>query len=136
MSVNCSSYKLINLSKLSLTLALFHKNELFPGTSSGETSSSLEQEKYFSALVAATPSSNRSYHSSYSDSLTSLDSLMMVGTDTLTIPETPDPLRRSIFSKGSTANRGSTSGKPKPTCELSPFQPPFCYVCGLCFIAE
>ncbi|XP_048241880.1 myotubularin-related protein 13-like isoform X3 [Haliotis rufescens] len=87
------------------------------GTSSGETSSSLEQEKYFSALVAATPSSNRSYHSSYSDSLTSLDSLMMVGTDTLTIPETPDPLRRSIFSKGSTANRGSTSGKPKPTLE-------------------
>lgn len=49
-------------------------------------------------LVAATPNSNRngSYKTSFSDSLDSLDSLMMSGAtgESLAIPETPDPLRR------------------------------------------
>ena len=71
------------------------------GASSGETTSSLEQEKYFSVLVAATPSSTRhaSYNTSYSDSLSSLDSLMMSGAtgESLAIPETPDPLRRGHY---------------------------------------
>nr|KAG5695682.1 hypothetical protein BaRGS_022359 [Batillaria attramentaria] len=50
------------------------------GASSGEASSSIEQEKYFLLLVAATPISNRNtYTAQCSDSLTSLDSLMMVG---------------------------------------------------------
>ncbi|XP_050410421.1 myotubularin-related protein 13 isoform X2 [Patella vulgata] len=85
------------------------------GTSSGETSSSIEQEKYFMAVVAATPNNARSYHPSYSDSLTSLDSLMMVGLmDPLNIPETPDVLRRGGVYKGTPAARSSVAHKPKP----------------------
>ncbi|XP_052225213.1 myotubularin-related protein 13-like isoform X3 [Dreissena polymorpha] len=68
-------------------------------TSSGESTSSLEQEKYFSVLVAATPNSarNGSYKASYSDSLDSLDSLIMSGAtgESLTIPETPDNFKRA-----------------------------------------
>ena len=69
------------------------------GTSSGETTSSIEQEKYFSVLVAATPNSARtgSYTTSYSDSLSSLDSLTMTGATggSLMVPEAQDPFRRS-----------------------------------------
>ncbi|XP_059150678.1 myotubularin-related protein 13-like isoform X2 [Physella acuta] len=59
----------------------------------GEASSSLEQEKYFMLLVAATPSSNKNNPilTASSDSLTSLDSLIMgVGADPLVIPSTPE----------------------------------------------
>ncbi|XP_060586000.1 myotubularin-related protein 5-like, partial [Ruditapes philippinarum] len=78
-------------------------------TTSGETTSSVEQEKYFKVLVAATPNSARtgSYKTSFSDSLDSLDSLMMSGAtgESLAIPETPDPLRRTHHS--SNKNRSS-----------------------------
>ena len=71
---------------------------LFTGTTSGETTSSIEQEKYFSVLVAATPNSARigSYAASFSDSLSSLDSLTMTGATggSLMVPET-DAFRRS-----------------------------------------
>ncbi|ESO95293.1 hypothetical protein LOTGIDRAFT_232003 [Lottia gigantea] len=85
------------------------------GTSHGETSSSIEQEKYFMAVVAATPNNARSYHPSYSDSLTSLDSLMMVGLmDPLNIPETPDVIRRGGVYKATTTQRSSVANKQKP----------------------
>ncbi|XP_053384706.1 myotubularin-related protein 13-like isoform X1 [Mercenaria mercenaria] len=78
------------------------KHNTSGSTTSGETTSSLEQEKYFSVLVAATPNSTRtgSYKTSFSDSLDSLDSLMMSGAtgESLAIPETPDPLRRTHHS--------------------------------------
>ena len=92
---------------------------MFAGTSSGEASSSIEQEKYFMLLVAATPSSSRSHNSaSYSDSLTSLNSLMMVGgSDSLNIPETPDLHLRPSYKAGS-ATRGNGNRKNKPACEL------------------
>ncbi|XP_041365406.1 myotubularin-related protein 13-like [Gigantopelta aegis] len=85
------------------------------GTSSGEASSSIEQEKYFMLLVAATPSSSRSHNSaSYSDSLTSLNSLMMVGgSDSLNIPETPDLHLRPSY-KANSSSRGNGNRKNKP----------------------
>ncbi|XP_052797634.1 myotubularin-related protein 13-like isoform X4 [Mya arenaria] len=67
-------------------------------SASGESTSSLEQEKYFSVLVAATPNSARtgSYKTSFSDSLDSLDSLVMSGATggSLAIPESSDTFRR------------------------------------------
>ncbi|XP_021368098.1 myotubularin-related protein 13-like [Mizuhopecten yessoensis] len=65
------------------------------GTSGGEPSTSLQQERYFSSIVGATPNSGRVYHPSCSDSLTSLDSLMMVE-QPITLPDTPDLMRRAI----------------------------------------
>ncbi|XP_070199867.1 myotubularin-related protein 13-like isoform X2 [Littorina saxatilis] len=90
------------------------------GASSGEASSSIEQEKYLRMLVAATPISNRNTYSAQgSDSLTSLDSLMMVGLgDNLRIPDTPEQLRRSMAQSGggvaSSSNRSSVASHPKP----------------------
>lgn len=49
------------------------------------TSVSLEQEKYFTALVAATPMGNRCYV----DSLTSLDSVVLRCTSTVTSVNLP-----------------------------------------------
>ncbi|KAK7481835.1 hypothetical protein BaRGS_00026861, partial [Batillaria attramentaria] len=101
------------------------------GASSGEASSSIEQEKYFLLLVAATPISNRNtYTAQCSDSLTSLDSLMMVGLgDPLHIPDTPEQLRRSSAYAGAPASastatagaglRTSVISHTKPTWELS-----------------
>ncbi|XP_012944799.1 myotubularin-related protein 13 isoform X2 [Aplysia californica] len=92
------------------------KHNAAPSTSSGEASSSIEQEKYFMLLVAATPSSHRSSNNalvnSASDSLTSLDSLMMIGVggESLNImPTTPEPLRHTASSGGSGAG-GVVSG--------------------------
>ena len=75
---------------------------LFTGTSGAETStSSIEQEKYFSALVAATPLGNPRFDQSASDSLTSLDSLILsAGGETLTIAETtPDISRKTLIAR-------------------------------------
>lgn len=78
-------------------------------------------------LVAATPISNRNtYSTQASDSLTSLDSLMMVGLgDTLRIPDTPEQLRRSMAHSGGGApaasTRSSIAAHPKPTCKLDCF---------------
>ncbi|CAE1243244.1 SBF1_2 [Acanthosepion pharaonis] len=103
----------------SLMGMLRHHNTV-SGTSTGETSASIEQENYFRSLVAATPNSMRTYQSSYSDSLTSLDSLMMVGNSELTIPETPEPLRKTTFSRapGLSSIRTSANAKSK-TLDLS-----------------
>ncbi|CAG2192244.1 MTMR5_13 [Mytilus edulis] len=68
------------------------KHDTTSGTAGSETSSSIEQERYFSSLVSATPNSER-YRGSCSDSLTSLDSLMMAG---INVPETPDMNRRAL----------------------------------------
>ncbi|XP_052066679.1 myotubularin-related protein 13-like isoform X4 [Mytilus californianus] len=68
------------------------KHDTTSGTAGSETSSSIEQERYFSNLVSATPNSER-YRGSCSDSLTSLDSLMMAG---INVPETPDMNRRAL----------------------------------------
>lgn len=95
---------------------------------SSEASSGIEQEKYFRMLVAATPVSNRSASTShYSDSLTSLDSLMMMELgETLQVPNTPEQLRRNIaYSRASvttspvsgSGNRSSLAFSPKPTCK-------------------
>ncbi|KAJ8313207.1 hypothetical protein KUTeg_009240 [Tegillarca granosa] len=82
-------------------------------TTTGETSSSLEQERYFSSIVQATPNSCKSFDPSGSDSLTSLDSLVMVGaTESLNVPDTPDLLRKSAAYK--TGSMRSIS-KPKAT---------------------
>ena len=61
------------------------------------TSSSVEQEKYFAALVSATPMGTQYTDTSMSDSLTSLDSLVMsaAGGDGVMIPDTPDSIRRN-----------------------------------------
>ncbi|KAK3103033.1 hypothetical protein FSP39_015926, partial [Pinctada imbricata] len=81
------------------------KSDSSTGNVSGEISSALQQERYFKAIVDATPNSMRLYRQSCSDSLTSLDSLMMAGTtDTLTVPETPDVLRRHQYTTGSLRN--------------------------------
>ncbi|XP_076471850.1 myotubularin-related protein 13-like isoform X2 [Babylonia areolata] len=90
------------------------------GTSSGEASSSLEQQKYFKQLVAATPISNRTtYTTQGSDSLTSLDSLMMVGlAEPLRIPDTPEQLRRNMAhssAAGPSTHRTGIPAHPKPT---------------------
>lgn len=88
-------------------------------------------------LVAATPISNRNtYSTQASDSLTSLDSLMMVGLgDTLRIPDTPEQLRRSMAHPGGGApaasTRRSVAAHPKPTCKLDRFLRAF----ALAFIA-
>ena len=100
------------------------------GASSGEPSSSIEQEKYFMLLVAATPISNRNtYSTQASDSLTSLDSLMMVGLgDTLRIPDTPEQLRRSMAHSGGGASgastRSSVAAHSKPACKFDFFFSP------------
>ncbi|XP_064634624.1 myotubularin-related protein 13-like isoform X5 [Lineus longissimus] len=99
-----------------MTTATFKRSPRL-GSISGETSTSVEQEKYFSALVTATPSANQKHAaSSVSDSLTSLDSLIFsAGTaDTLTVPlpETPTSSRRNPFSRAVHSLRGS-GGKAK-----------------------
>ena len=112
-----------------LSIYLLTKNDSYhSGTSSGEASSSIEQEKYFKLLVAATPISNRNTYSTQgSDSLTSLDSLMMVGLgDTLRIPDTPEQLRRSMAHSGGggpsgASSRSSVAAHPKPTCKFFGF---------------
>ncbi|KAL5006472.1 hypothetical protein ScPMuIL_015278 [Solemya velum] len=83
------------------------KHNTSSGTASGETSSSVEQEKYFSSIVAATPNSSRMFDPSFSDSLTSLDSLMMVGTESISVPDTPDMLRKSSPYRTSSSKAGS-----------------------------
>ncbi|XP_078332157.1 myotubularin-related protein 13-like isoform X3 [Crassostrea virginica] len=81
------------------------KSDPTTGTSTGEISASLQQERYFSTIVAATPNSMKSYKPSYSDSLTSLDSLMLSGVqDSLLVPETPEVVRRSHPTTGSMRN--------------------------------
>ena len=57
----------------------------------------MEQEKYFAALVSATPMGTQYTDASMSDSLTSLDSLVMsaAGGDGVMIPDTPDSMRRN-----------------------------------------
>ncbi|BFZ05320.1 hypothetical protein BsWGS_08359 [Bradybaena similaris] len=83
-------------------------------SSGGEASSTLEQEKYFSLLVAATPSSyrNNALVHSNSDSLTSLDSLMMVGMggDPLNIPSTPELSRK--MARGDTLDKRVSAPPP------------------------
>ena len=69
------------------------KHDTTSGSAGSETTSSIEQERYFSSLVAATPKGERMYRPSCSDSLTSLDSLMMAG---INVPETPDMTRRAL----------------------------------------
>ncbi|XP_074660812.1 myotubularin-related protein 13-like [Tubulanus polymorphus] len=88
------------------------------GSSSGETSTSLEQEKYFSALVAATPSGNQKHAANVSDSLSSLDSLMLTAgtSDTLTAlsvaPDTtPNSARKNPLSRAMTSIRSSGKAK-------------------------
>ena len=67
-------------------------------SSGSETSTSLEQEKYFLAIVAATPLGNSEGPTCMTDSLTSLDSLLLTaaGCDPLTLPDTPDSIRRTL----------------------------------------
>lgn len=84
------------------------------GTSTGEISASLHQERYFSCIVSATPNSTKSYKPSYSDSLTSLDSLMLSGvSDAVLLPETPEVVRRSHPATGSMRNINN----PKSSCK-------------------
>ncbi|KAL8615600.1 hypothetical protein ACOMHN_026590 [Nucella lapillus] len=87
------------------------------GASSGEASSSLEHEKYFQLLAAATPIAHRTNLAT--DSLTSLDSLMMAGLgDPLRIPDTPEQLRRTMAhpSVGAPSHRTpAAQPHPKPT---------------------
>ncbi|KAL3842272.1 hypothetical protein ACJMK2_020304 [Sinanodonta woodiana] len=93
------------------------KHNTTSSTSSGETTVSLEQEKYFSALVRLSRGVSRTGDSvtSYSDSLSSLDSLMMAGAtaDSLNVPDAPDQLKRSPFSVKSTTNAAKASFKTK-----------------------
>lgn len=74
----------------------------------------MEQEKYFSALVAATPMGNQRYAASMSDSLTSLDSLVLsAGTaEPLMLPDTPDATRRNPLARAVSSMR-SSGGKAK-----------------------
>ena len=82
-------------------------------------STSVEQEKYFSALVAATPMGNHRYAASISDSLTSLDSLVMSAAtaEPLMLPDTPDSARRSPLARAVSSLR-SSGGKAK--CKQAP----------------
>ncbi|XP_048780690.1 myotubularin-related protein 13-like isoform X6 [Ostrea edulis] len=81
------------------------KSDTTTGTSTGEISASLHQERYFSCIVSATPNSMKSYKPSYSDSLTSLDSLMLTGVqESLLVPETPEVVRRSHPAASSMRN--------------------------------
>eukprot|EP00105_Crassostrea_gigas_P044502 XP_019928650.1 PREDICTED: myotubularin-related protein 13 isoform X4 [Crassostrea gigas] len=79
------------------------KSDPTTGTSTGEISATLHQERYFSCIVSATPNSTKSYKPSYSDSLTSLDSLMLSGVQDI-LPETPEVVRRSHPATGSMRN--------------------------------
>ena len=109
-SDNSVIFLLSPLVSLNLTKEMFI---IFPGVSSGgEASSSIEQEKYFQLLVAATPVSqqrnnrNSTLAFSTSDSFSSLDSLMMVGVeggvggDTLRLPITPEMSRHGAGKSG------------------------------------
>ncbi|CAL1540470.1 unnamed protein product [Lymnaea stagnalis] len=97
-------------------MGMLRHNTTTSTSSGGEASSSLEQEKYFKLLVAATPSEHRNnalLHAS-SDSLTSLDSLIMgVGNDPLNIPSTPELPRHAgrgdVADKRISAPPGTTS---------------------------
>ncbi|KAH9519121.1 ARS-binding factor 1, partial [Bulinus truncatus] len=87
----------------------FHSRGLIGTSGSGEASSSLEQEKYFQLLVAATPSGHRTNNllNASNDSLTSLDSLILgVGADPLVIPSTPE-LSRTVGRGEATDKRVS-----------------------------
>lgn len=81
----------------------------------------MEQEKYFAALVAATPMGTAYTESSMSDSLTSLDSLVMsaAGGDGVMMPDTPDSVRRNAnpITRAVTTLR-SSGGKMKCTQTL------------------
>ena len=101
------------------------------GASSGEAPN-LEQEKYLRLLVAATPSSHRS---EASDSLTSLDSLVMAGVGGLgaesfnilspsSTPEHQRHLPQSGLSKADTLDKRVSSPIPatlksKSACKFS-----------------
>ena len=96
---------------------------------------SVEQEKYFSALVSVTPIGNpRSPHlgvggvggpsgacgqsgasSGISDSLTSLDSLLLTAgaSGELLTPDTPDSVRRNPLTRAVTSLRTSTGSRAK-----------------------
>ena len=91
-------------------------NYCIVGASSGELSTSMEQEKYFSAIVAATPMGNQKY-ATMTDSLTSLDSLML-GADSLTLPETPNTARKNPLARAVSGLRTS-GGKSKCKHALS-----------------
>ncbi len=86
------------------------------------TSSSVEQEKYFASLVATTPmgASCAAADTSMSDSLTSLDSLVMSAAagDGVMMPVTPDSIRRNAnpITRAVTTLR-SSGGKMK--CKYS-----------------
>lgn len=88
------------------------KTVISSGTSTGEISATLHQERYFSCIVSATPNSTKSYKPSYSDSLTSLDSLMLSGVQDI-LPETPEVVRRSHPATGSMRNINN----PKSSCK-------------------
>lgn len=88
------------------------KTVISSGTSTGEISATLHQERYFSCIVSATPNSTKSYKPSYSDSLTSLDSLMLSGVQDI-LPETPEVVRRSHPATGSLRNINN----PKSSCK-------------------
>ena len=80
----------------------------------------MEQEKYFSAVVNTTPMGNqRCLPVSTSDSLTSLDSLLLaagaVDPLSLSLGDTPDPSRRNPLARAVNSLR-SSGGKAK--CKL------------------
>lgn len=102
------------------------------GSAGSETSISVEQEKYFSSLVAITPIGNpRSPHpgggpTAISDSLTSLDSLLLTAgaSGELLTPDTPDSIRRNPLSRAVTSLRTSTGSRAK--CKTSQLRHSFC----------
>ncbi|CAH1786112.1 unnamed protein product [Owenia fusiformis] len=85
-----------------------HHHQPTPSASLSELSTSVEQEKYFHAVVSSTPIGQLS-HSQISDSLTSIDSLILTAgtSDTLTIPETPGGTRKNYLARAVSSLRSS-----------------------------
>ena len=82
------------------------------------TTTSVEQEKYFAALVSATPFGNPQSvvngtdgSETFSDSLSSLDSLGVV--DALALCETPMLNRRNPLMRSLAGLRSTYPGRPK-----------------------
>ncbi|XP_023930025.1 myotubularin-related protein 13 isoform X2 [Lingula anatina] len=98
-------------------MGMFKSHHNAPSGTSGEiTSTSVEQEKYFHAIVQCTPMGNlqhqqQSHNKSLSDSLTSIDSLML-STDTLALPDTPSLSRKNPIARAVNSLR-SSGGKVK-----------------------
>jgi len=84
------------------------------GPTGTETSTSVEHEKYFSSIVAATPIGNQHFDPSTSDSLSSLDSLMLSAAsgEPLSLPDTPDSARKNPLARAVSSLR-SSGGKVK-----------------------